>query len=163
MRPAMVEKQKTIDLIAKQINDSKTTIVVQYQGMNVEEISFLRKELRAKGATFTIYKNNLVARALKKEYSSLESSLVGPNGFIFGFENDLETAKIVSNYAKINKLLGLRGGIFEGKVIDQSELQKIASLPSKLELISMLASCLQAPVRNLALAIKAVAQQKENA
>ncbi|WP_400254857.1 50S ribosomal protein L10 [Spiroplasma endosymbiont of Cleonymus obscurus] len=163
MRPAMVEKQKTIDLIAKQINDSKTTIVVQYQGMNVEEISSLRKELRAKGSTFTIYKNNLVARALKKEYSSLESSLVGPNGFIFGFENDLETAKIVSNYAKINKLLVLRGGIFEGKVIDQSELQKIASLPSKLELISMLASCLQAPVRNLALAIKAVAQQKENA
>ncbi|WP_338959486.1 50S ribosomal protein L10 [Spiroplasma endosymbiont of Tiphia femorata] len=163
MRPAMVEKQKTIDLIAKQINDSKTTIVVQYQGMNVEEISSLRKELRAKGATFTIYNNNLVARALKKEYSSLESSLVGPNGFIFGFENDLETAKIVSNYAKINKLLVLRGGIFEGKVIDQSELQKIASLPSKLELISMLASCLQAPVRNLALAIKAVAQQKENA
>ncbi|WP_342265995.1 50S ribosomal protein L10 [Spiroplasma endosymbiont of Villa modesta] len=163
MRPAMVEKQKTIDLIAKQINDSKTTIVVQYQGMNVEEISSLRKELRVKGATFTIYKNNLVARALKKEYSSLESSLVGPNGFIFGFENDLETAKIVSNYAKINKLLVLRGGIFEGKVIDQSELQKIASLPSKLELISMLASCLQAPVRNLALAIKAVAQQKENA
>ncbi len=162
MRPAMVEKQKTIDLIAKQINDSKTTIVVQYQGMNVEEISSLRKELRAKGATFTIYKNNLVARALKKEYSSLESSLIGPNGFIFGFENDLETAKIVSNYAKINKLLVLRGGIFEGKVIDQSELQKIASLPSKLELISMLASCLQAPVRNLALAIKAVAQQKEN-
>ncbi|WP_338960299.1 MULTISPECIES: 50S ribosomal protein L10 [unclassified Spiroplasma] len=163
MRPAMVEKQKTIDLIAKQINDSKTTIVVQYQGMNVEEISSLCKELRAKGATFTIYKNNLVARALKKEYSSLESSLVGPNGFIFGFENDLETAKIVSNYAKINKLLVLRGGIFEGKVIDQSELQKIASLPSKLELISMLASCLQAPVCNLALAIKAVAQQKENA
>ncbi|WP_174481583.1 50S ribosomal protein L10 [Spiroplasma endosymbiont of Danaus chrysippus] len=163
MRPAMVEKQKTIDLIAKQINDSKTTIVVQYQGMNVEEISSLRKELRAKGATFTIYKNNLVARALKKEYSSLESSLVGPNGFIFGFENDLETAKIVSNYAKINKLLVLRGGIFEGKVIDQIELQKIASLPLKLELISMLASCLQAPVRNLALAIKAVAQQKENA
>ncbi|WP_425377276.1 50S ribosomal protein L10 [Spiroplasma endosymbiont of Aleiodes alternator] len=163
MRPAMVEKQKTIDLIAKQINDSKTTIVVQYQGMNVEEISSLRKELRAKDATFTIYKNNLVARALKKEYSSLESSLVGPNGFIFGFENDLETAKIVSNYAKINKLLVLRGGIFEGKVIDQSELQKIASLPSKLELISMLASCLQAPVRNLALAIKAVAKQKENA
>ncbi|BDT03234.1 50S ribosomal protein L10 [Spiroplasma ixodetis] len=163
MRPAMVEKQKTIDLIAKQINDSKTTIVVQYQGMNVEEISSLRKELRAKGATFTIYKNNLVARALKKEYSSLESSLVGPNGFIFGFENDLETAKIVSNYANFNKLLVLRSGIFEGKVIDQNELQKIASLPSKLELISMLASCLQAPVRNLALAIKAVAQQKENA
>lgn len=163
MRPAMVEKQKTIDLIAKQINDSKTTIVVQYQGMNVEEISSLRKELRTKGATFTIYKNNLVARALKKEYSSLESSLVGPNGFIFGFENELETAKIVSNYAKINKLLVLRGGIFEGKVIDQSELQKIASLPSKLELISMFASCLQAPVRNLALAIKAVDQQKENA
>lgn len=163
MRPAMVEKQKTIDLIAKQINDAKTTIVVQYQGMNVEEISFLRKELRSKGATFTIYKNNLVARALKKEYSLLKDSLVGPNAFIFGFENDLETTKILSNYAKINKLLVLRGGIFEGKVINQTELQKIASLPSKLELISMLASCLQAPVRNLALAFKAVAQQKENA
>ncbi len=163
MRPAMVEKQKTIDLIAKQIDDAKTTIVVQYQGMNVEEISSLRKELRSKGATFTIYKNNLVARALKKEYSLLEDSLVGSNAFIFGFENDLETAKIVSNYAKINKLLVLRGGIFEGKVINQTELQKIASLPSKLELISMLASCLQAPVRNLVLAFKAVVQQKENA
>lgn len=163
MRPAMIEKQKTIDLIAKQINDSKTTIVVQYQGMKVEEINFLRKELKAKGAIFTIYKNNLVARALKEKHLLLENNLVGPNGFIFGFENDLETAKVVSNYAKINKLLVLRGGIFDGKVVDQIELQKIASLPSKLELISMLASCLQAPVRNLALAIKAVAQQKESA
>lgn len=163
MRPAMVEKQKTVDLIAKQINDAKTTIVVQYQGMNVEEISVLRKELKSKGATFSIYKNNLVARALNKDNASLETSLVGPNAFIFGFEDDLATAKIVSNYANFNKLLILRGGIFEGKVVDKKELTAIASLPSKLELISMLASCLQGPVRNLALTIKAVAQQKENA
>ncbi|WP_375317124.1 50S ribosomal protein L10 [Spiroplasma endosymbiont of Virgichneumon dumeticola] len=163
MRPSMVEKQKTIDLITKQISDAKTTIVVQYQGMNVEEISTLRKELKSKGATFSIYKNNLFARALNKDNASLEASLVGPNAFIFGFEDDLATAKIVSNYAKINKLLVLRGGIFEGKVINKKELIAIASLPSKLELISMLASCLQGPVRNLALSIKAVAEQKENA
>ena len=162
MRPAMVEKQKTIDLIAKQINDSKTTIVVHYQGMKVDEISSLRKELKAKGATFIVYKNNLVARALSKDYLSLKNSLTGPNGFIFGSENDLETAKVVSNYAKINKYLLLKGGIFEGKVIDESELKKIASLPSKLELISMLASCLQAPIRNLAITIKAVTVDKKN-
>lgn len=163
MRPAMVKKQQTIDFIAKQISDAKATFVVQYQGMNVEAISSLRKELKLNGATITIYKNNLVARALNNTQTSLQTSLIGPNAFIFGFSDDLATAKIIANYAKINKLLLLKGGIFEGKVVDKKELITIASLPSKLELIAMLASCLQGPIRNLALAIKAVAKQKENA
>jgi len=164
MRPAMLEKQKTIDHIINQINDAKATIIVHYQGLNVANFSYLRKELKAQGAIIKIYKNNLVARALQKsKFQALENNLVGPNAFVFGFEDDLVTAKIVANYAKINKMITFKGGIFDGKVVDQNQLIAIAALPSKLELIAMLAATIQTPILHLALVLKKIAQQKANA
>lgn len=162
MRPAMVEKQKIINQIHDQITKAKTTIVVQYQGLDVSLLSQLRHELKGAGAEIKVYKNNLVSRALAdSKFTDLDQSLVGPNAFVFGFENDLQTAKVLSDFAKKNKLLKLKAGIFENKVIDQNQLLVIASLPPKEILLSMLLSVLQAPVQKLAATIEAVAKQKD--
>ena len=162
MRPAMVEKQKIINQIHDQITKAKTTIVVQYQGLDVSLLSQLRHELKAAGAEIKVYKNNLVSRALKaSKFTDLDQSLIGPNAFVFGFENDLKTAKVLSDFAKKNKLLKLKAGIFDNKVIDEKQLLVIASLPPKEILLSMLLSVLQAPVQKLAAAIEAVAKQKD--
>lgn len=162
MRPAMVEKQKIIDQIHSQITTAKTTIVVQFQGLDVTSLSTLRKELRNAGAEIKIYKNNLFDRALANtEFNELSKELIGPNAFVFGFENDLNTAKILANFAKQNKLLKLKAGIFENQVIDKQKLVVIASLPPKEILLSMMLNVLQAPVQKLAATIKAVADQKE--
>lgn len=162
MRPAMVEKQKIIDQIHGQITKAKTTIVVQFQGLDVSSLSELRKELRDAGAEIKIYKNNLFDRALANtEFGDLSNELIGPNAFVFGFENDLNTAKILANFAKKNKMLKLKAAIFENQVINNQKLVVIASLPPKETLLSMMLSCLQAPVQKLAATIKAVAEQKE--
>jgi len=162
MRPAMVEKQKIINQIHDQITKAKTTIVVQYQGLDVSLLSQLRHELKTAGAEIKVYKNNLVSRALKdSKFTDLDQSLIGPNAFVFGFENDLKTAKVLSDFAKKNKLLKLKAGIFDNKVIDQKQLLVIASLPPKEILLSMLLSVLQAPVQKLAAAFDAVAKQKD--
>ena len=161
MRPAMVEKQKIIEQIHSQIIKAKTTIVVQFQGLDVSALSQLRKELRDTGSELKIYKNNLFDRALENtKFNELSKELIGPNAFIFGFENDLNTAKILANFAKKNKLLKLKAAIFENQVINREKLVVIASLPPKEILISMMLNCLQAPVQRLAAAIKAVAEQK---
>lgn len=162
MRPAMVEKQKIIDQIHSQVTTAKTTIVVQFQGLDVSSLSELRKELRDTGAEIKIYKNNLFDRALANtEFNALSKELIGPNAFVFGFENDLNTAKVLANFAKKNKLLKLKAGIFENQVVSQQKLVVIASLPPKEILLSMMLNCLQAPVQKLAATIKAVAEQKE--
>lgn len=162
MRPAMVEKQKIIDQIHNQILKAKTTIVVQFQGLDVSALSELRKELRQINAEIKIYKNNLFDRALaNSEFKELSKELTGPNAFVFGFENDLDTAKALANFAKKNKLLKLKAAIFENQVIDHQKLVVIASLPPKEILLSMMLNCLQAPVQKLAATIKAVAEQKE--
>lgn len=162
MRPAMVEKQKTIDQIHSQITSAKATFVVQFQGLDVKDLSSLRKELKAIGSDFKIYKNNLFIRALKdSNFTSLENALTGPNAFIFGFENELNTAKVLADFAKKNKLLKLKAGIFENKVINNEELMTIASLPPKEILLSMLLFGLQAPVQKLAATLKAVAEKNE--
>lgn len=162
MRPAMVEKQKIIDQIHSQITKAKTTIIVQFQGLEVSSLSELRKELRDAGAEIKIYKNNLFDRALANtEFNDLSKELIGPNAFVFGFENDLNTAKILANFAKKNKLLKLKAGIFENQVINHQKLVVIASLPPKEILLSMLLSGLQAPVQKLAATLQAVTDQKE--
>ncbi|MDQ7983065.1 MAG: 50S ribosomal protein L10 [Spiroplasma sp.] len=162
IRPAMVEKQKIINQIHDQITKAKTTIVVQYQGLDVSLLSELRHELKQAGAQIKVYKNNLVGLALKdSDFKDLDQSLIGPNAFVFGFENDLNTAKVLANFAKKNKLLKLKAGIFENKVIDQNQLLVIASLPPKEILLSMLLSALQGPIQKLAATIEAVAKSKD--
>lgn len=162
MRPAMVEKQKIINQIHDSIIKAKTTIIVQFQGLDVSALSELRKELRQTGSEIKIYKNNLFDLALAKtEYLNLSKELVGPNAFVFGFENDLNTAKILANFAKKNKLLKLKAAIFENQVIDYQKLVVIASLPPKEILLSMMLNCLQAPVQKLAATIKAVVEKQE--
>lgn len=162
MRPAMVEKQKIIDEIKNNITNAKATFVVQFQGLDVKDISSLRKELKTQGAQIKIYKNNLVSRALQdSSFEGLQNDLIGPNAFVFGYENDLNTVKVLANFAKANNLLKLKAGIFENKIINSQELKTIASLPPKETLLSMLLFCLQSPVQRLAASIKAVAEKKE--
>ncbi|NIK80148.1 large subunit ribosomal protein L10 [Paenibacillus castaneae] len=156
------EKQEAVAVIAAKIAASSSTVVADYRGLNVAQVTELRKQLREAGIEFQVLKNSLVRRATEgTDYVELNNILTGPTAIAFGNEDAVAPAKILNDFAKKNDALKLKGGVVEGKVVSMEEIQALAELPSRDGLLSMLLSVLQAPVRNFALAVKAVGEKQE--
>jgi large subunit ribosomal protein L10 len=154
-------KQQEVDIIATKLRESNCTVVADYRGLNVAQVTQLRKLLREAGIEFQVLKNSLVSRAAANaEMSELDAVLTGPTAIAFG-KDIVAPAKIISDFAKKNDALKVKGGIVEGRFVDAVQVRALADLPSRDGLLSMLLSVLQAPVRNFALAVKAVAEKNE--
>jgi large subunit ribosomal protein L10 len=155
-------KKQVVVEIADKLKASKSTVVVDYRGLNVAELTELRKQLREAGIDFKVYKNSMTRRAADAvELSGLNEALTGPNAIAFGTEDVVAPAKIINDFAKKHEALEIKAGVIEGNLATAEDIKALAELPSREGLLSMLLSVLQAPIRNLALATKAVADQKE--
>jgi len=155
-------KQEAVEVIAAKLRESVTTVVADYRGLNVSQVTELRKQLREAGVEFQVLKNSLLRRATAAaELSELDEVLTGPTAVAFGTDDAVAPAKILNDFAKKNEALKLKGAVVEGRVVGESEIKALAELPSREGLLSMLLSVLQAPVRNFALAVKAVAEKEE--
>ncbi|MDQ0157011.1 50S ribosomal protein L10 [Robertmurraya andreesenii] len=162
MSNAIEQKKLIVDEIADKLKSSVSTVVVDYRGLNVAEVTELRKQLREAGVEFKVYKNTLTRRAAEAaELTGLNEVLTGPNAIAFSTEDVVAPAKIINEFAKKNEALEIKAGVIEGNVATVEDIKALADLPSREGLLSMLLSVLQAPIRNLALATKAVADQKE--
>lgn len=161
--PSALEKKKQIvEEITEKLQNSVSTVIVDYRGLTVAEITELRKQLREAGVEFKVYKNTLMRRAAEQAgLADLNEALVGPSAVAFSTEDVIAPAKILNNFAKEHEDLEIKIGVIEGKVASKEEVKAIAELPSREGLLSMLLSVLQAPIRNFALAVKAVSEQKE--
>ncbi|WP_027726419.1 50S ribosomal protein L10 [Tuberibacillus calidus] len=159
---AIEKKQQVVNELVEKLKASVSTIVVDYRGLNVAEVTELRKQLREAGVEFKVYKNTLLRRATAETgYTDLDEVLVGPTAIAFSNEDVVAPAKLLHDFAKDHEALEIKSGIIEGKVASVDEIKALANLPSREGLLSMLLSVLQAPIRNFALAAKAVAEQKE--
>ncbi|WP_379971378.1 50S ribosomal protein L10 [Ectobacillus sp. sgz5001026] len=155
-------KQSLVSEITAKLQGSKSTIVVDYRGLTVAEVTELRKQLREAGVEFKVYKNSLTRRAAEEaKVEGLNEFLTGPNAIAFSNEDVVAPAKVLNAFAKTHDKLEIKAGVIEGKITTAEDVKAIAELPSREGLLSMLLSVLQAPIRNLALATKAVAEQKE--
>jgi len=162
MSSAVEQKKQLVEEIAEKLKNSVSTIVVDYRGLNVAEVTELRKQLREAGIEFKVYKNSLTRRAAEAvDLNGLTEVLTGPNAIAFSNEDVVAPAKILNNFAKEHEALEMKAGVIEGKVSSVEEIKALAELPSREGLLSMLLSVLQAPIRNFALVTKAVADQKE--
>ncbi|MGN1400592.1 MAG: 50S ribosomal protein L10 [Bacillus sp. (in: firmicutes)] len=162
MSSAIEAKKQIVQEIADKLKNSQSTVVVDYRGLNVAEVTELRKQLREAGVEFKVYKNTLTRLAADAaEVSGLNEALTGPNAIAFSTEDVVAPAKILNDFAKKHEALEIKAGVIEGNVATKEEVKALAELPSREGLLSMLLSVLQAPIRNLALATKAVADQKE--
>lgn len=162
MSKVIETKQQVVTEIAEKLRESKSTIVVDYRGLTVSEVTELRKNLREAGVEFKVYKNSLTRRAAESaEMAELNEFLTGPNAIAFSNEDVVAPAKVLNDFATKHEALEIKAGVIEGKLVTLDEVKAIATLPSREGLLSMLLSVLQAPIRNLALATKAVADQKE--
>jgi large subunit ribosomal protein L10 len=155
-------KSELVDVYAKKFAEAVSVVVADSRGLTVEQDTQLRKQLREAGVEFKVVKNSILRRAAEKAgIEGMEFS--GPSAVAFSNEDVVAPAKVLSDFAKTADQLEVKGGIIEGKVSSQEQIAAIASLPSREGLLSMLLSVLQAPVRNVALAVKAVADKAETA
>lgn len=155
-------KQAQVQEIAEKFKAAASVVVVDYRGLTVAQVTELRKQLREAGVEFKVYKNTLTRRASEiAGVEAINEYLTGPNAIAFSNEDVVAPAKIINEFAKKNEALEIKAGIIEGNVSTVEDVKALADLPSREGLLSMLLSVLQAPVRNFALATKAVAEQKE--
>ena len=159
----IAQKETLVNEVSEEMKNSASTIVVEYRGLTVEKITQLRRDLRKQDASMKVYKNSIISRAANLVgYSELDNELTGPNAIVFSKTDSTGAAKLLTKYAKRNEELVVKGGIVEGKYVDANEMKVVATLPNKEGMLSMLLGCLQAPIRNFACALKAVADKQEN-
>ena len=156
------KKAEVSDLAAK-IKDAKLVLLTDYRGINVEDVTNLRTELRNTNAEYRVIKNNITKRALAEAgIEGLEEKLVGPTAVIMSSEDYLEPTKAIYKFSKDNDFYKIKGGVIEGKVMTAEEIITLAKLPSKETLLSMLAGALLGNISKLAVALDQVKAQKEN-
>lgn len=169
------QNQEMLSNIKTDLGNSSAMWVVDYRGLTVKEIQALRRSIREADAQMKVYKNTLMHLAVEQcEMPSIDDMLAGPNAFVFSGADVAASAKAVKNFAKDNENLEIKGGLMDGTVVSATEVEAIASLPSREEIIGSIAGAISGIARGLATAIngvprglaqvtQAVADQKEAA
>ncbi|WP_018659970.1 50S ribosomal protein L10 [Allofustis seminis] len=149
-------KKQLVNELVEKFEKANAVVIVNYRGLNVTEVTDLRKQLREAGVEMVVAKNTMLRRAAEKMgYEGLDEVLTGPTAVAFGYEEVPAPAKIMTEFAKTAEPLVVKGGIVEGKVVTVEMIEAVAKLPSREGLLSMLLSVLQAPMRNTAYVLQA--------
>lgn len=157
----IAKKHEEVQVVREKISKAGSTLFVDYLGLTVAEVTELRVKLHAENCEMKVVKNNILRRATSEEgYTEIDEHLVGPSAIVVG-QDEVSAAKVVYGFAKDHEKLTVKTGIVDGKVTSEKDLKALSALPNKEGMLSMLLSVLQAPIRNLACAIKAVSE-KEN-
>lgn len=154
------EKQMVIDEIKEKVTNSNSIVLFDYRGITDNETKKLRKALRESGADYKVYKNTLMARAMDDLNISLGDNLNGPSALAYS-SDQIAPIKVLSTFAKKNKSLVLKVGVVDGEVADKNKLDKLATIPSRDGLLTMLAGALIGVPKNLAICLDLYAKQKQ--
>lgn len=156
------QKKEEVSALAAKMKEAKLVLLTDYRGINVEDVTNLRTELRNAKAEYKVIKNNITRRALAEcGIEGLEEQLTGPTAVIMSNEDYLEPAKAIYKFSKDNDFYKIKGGVIEGKVMTAEEIITLAKLPSRETLLSMLAGALLANISKFAVALDQVRIQKE--
>ena len=153
-------KQPIVQEISDLLNGAATAVLVDYRGLTVEQDTALRKELRANNVVYKVYKNTLLNFAVKgTEFESLSQHLEGPTALAVCKDDATAAARVLAKFGK--DALEIKAGIVEGTYYDAAGIAKIASIPSRDELLSKLLGSIQSPITNFARVIKQIAEKQE--
>jgi len=143
------EKIEAIAELKDKLENAQIIVLSKYTGINADQVTNLRRQLRDKNVDYKVYKNTLAMRALDEAgLSDLARFIDGPTAWAFS-DDPVSPPKIFKDFNKDVPVVEMTGGILEGKVVDKSELDKIADLPSYEELIGKTVNVLAAPLQNL--------------
>jgi large subunit ribosomal protein L10 len=157
------EKQAVIDEVTALAAKAQTLVMAEYRGITVADMTRLRSQAREKGVNLSVLKNTLARRAVAgSAFEVVSGQMTGP--LIYGFSTDaVAAAKVVSDFAKTNDKLVIRGGAFAGKALDVNGVKQLANIPSKEVLLAQLCGLLMSPISRTAVVLGALATKKGEA
>ena len=155
------QKQLVIDEIKDRASAAKTIVLFDYRGITDSEAKELRIKLRESNSDYKVYKNTLMARAFNDLGIDLNEGLTGPSAFAFS-DDQVAPIKVLSDFAKEHPALVLKVGIVDGEKADKAKLDEYAKLPSRDQLLTMLAGGMIGLVKELSICLDLYSQQKEN-
>lgn len=169
------QNQETLGKIKEDITNVNALWVVDYRGLTVKDIQTLRINIREAEASMKVYKNTLMHIALEElDMPNMDAVLEGPSAFVFTSADPVASAKALKDFAKTNPNLIIKGGMMDGSFVDAAQVEAIASLPSREELIAKLLGTisnplvktvrvLNGPMEAFARCVSAIADQKSAA
>ncbi|MBM3290070.1 MAG: 50S ribosomal protein L10 [Candidatus Hydrogenedentes bacterium] len=153
---ATQEKIESVAELKTQLQGHQLAVITKYIGINADQVSRLRKQLRDKQVEYKVYKNTLAKRALDElELGGAAAFMSGPTAW--AFSNDpVSPSKILKDFGKEAPQVEMLGGILDGKIITKLQLEALASLPPREVLLAQIVGTIAAPIRNAVSAINAV-------
>jgi len=153
------QKEEELNALKKDLADAKNIVVSQFKGITVAQDTELRQKVRATGSKYRVVKNTLAKIAAKgTPAEALSKALEGSTSIAYNNSDPVALAKALTAYAKTNPVFVFKSGLVEGRVVNLADLNAIASLPSKEELIAKLLFLLNAPAQRIAVATNGVAR-----
>ena len=152
-----VRNQEMMEAIKADLDGIQAMWVVDACGLTVKEVQELRRNIREAGAIMKVYKNTIMRKALAElDLVNMDEILEGPSAFVFCEGDVAAAAKAITEFAKGNDMLEVKGGMMDGAFTTPEEVAAIASLPSKEELIAQIAGAISGVARGLAVTINGV-------
>ncbi len=143
------KKESAVQELRERLAASQNLFFTDYAGLTVEEITKLRGELRKDGTTYAVVKNTLFKIAAGDVASQVERFLAGPTGVVFAGSDPIAPAKALKTFSDGTKKIGIKAAYIDGRVVDAAQVEQLAMLPSKQELIAKLVGSLASPLRGL--------------
>lgn len=160
---AIDQKKVEVAALVERMQASKSFVIVNYSGLTVEQVTKLRVELLENDCELAVIKNNITRRAAQElGFGDLAETLVGPNAVAFSNADSVSAAKIVYDFANENSALELKVGVVDGEYMDNTNIQVIATIPSRETLLTMFAAGLLQPIKEVAIGLDLMAQKLEN-
>ena len=157
-------KKQQVAEVTDWFKGSIAGVVVDYKGISVEDDTKLRKELREANVRYVVLKNTILRRAAENaELGELNDVFKGTTAVAFSEDDYTAAARILGDYAKKVDSFSIKGGFMDGAVVDLATVEKLATLPTREVLLSMLCNVLNAPIAKLARAVQAVVDKGEEA
>lgn len=145
------QKEALVSEMSDQARSSKSTVFVDYRGLNVSDTRALKKKLREVGGTFRVVKKTLLERIGQMAGMGIEKKdLDGQIAVIFSQEDEVSAVKTVFDFSKVNKNIRILGGVLENKMIVAEDVEALAKMPGKQEMLAMLVGTIQAPISGFA-------------
>ena len=155
-------KETFVTDFAERVDRASVLYLTDFTGLSVKEMTVLRRALKGSGAEFLVVKNRLAKRVFADSESlpDISDDLTGPTGFVLGYEDVVAPAKALSDFAKEHdEKPTFKLGVMDQQVLQPEQIEKLAKLPSREQLLSELAGAMQAPMAQLAQALGAKLQE----
>src|SRR5580704_15665576 len=142
-------KETTVSELTAKLAEAKHLFLTDYAGLTVADITKLRGELRKDGNTYSVVKNTLFRIAAGDLAAQLETFLAGPTGIVFAGADPVAPAKALKTFSDTVKRVAVKAAYIDGQVVDAAQVDRLAKLPPKIDLIASLVGTLANPIRGL--------------